>query len=484
MKKQHFCNFMLAGVSLTDFGLSIPSPYSSLEIANGEISSMTSWKLKCVVGGDDKKRSNIAAFEALLYSAAQSANHYTNSSGIPVSFIFGWLDGNGNADTYLSYQGYTLKFNVSTSGLYMIYEVEGYASMTLQANLPVLNIPAIRGIVQPSAIVEALAKATKATSYYELDIDHNDAPTLVNHEAFTSSFSGYVKGSYSSEDNYTEFPGLLKLAKSYNATRDAAGIKYGYKSLNQILKNASVTPIDSFLKKSLSDNTPQSTSFAYWVDEPTMTQPGVIHFKSTAGLSASHFSNTLEYGTANTNILSLNGSYNGVSYNISDMNFSQVGFALDGSGNTIVQDTRVVDSWSSSLADTFQTVNIINDLSAVATQFSGNFSVVLPGSLDKYEIAQPVSLLVMSGNTVSPISGVYNIMSVSHSVGETFTTTLTLQRLTTASANQVATSQGIYISGSSTRYKPGSYQTTKNIISPYKVDLGYMYPNFEHMSTM
>ena len=406
MNKTPFCNFLLAGVSLTDYGLYIPSPFSKLELNNSEVSSFTSWTLTCVVGGDSSRKINVAAFEALLYSAAQAAAGYNNASGIPCSFIFGWLDEHGQVSEHASYQGFTLQYEVSTSGLYMIYTVKGYASLALQSNMPVLHIPELCGIVQPSAVVEALAIGVKATTYYELDIDHNDDPTLVNHNALSTSFNKYVRGNYTASDNYDEFPGLLRLSKSYNGSRDAAGLEYPYTKLSTIMNNATVTPLSNFLKKSITDTTPQVSTFSYWVDEPTMTQPGVIHYKSNASMSVSQLSDTLEYGTSNTNILTLSGSYNGISYNMSDMNFASVGFVLDGSGNTIAQDAEVVNSWSSSLADVFQTVNIINDINAIATQFSGDFSVEIPGSLKQYELAQPLSLLVMSGNTVSPISGI------------------------------------------------------------------------------
>ena len=66
MLKNSFCNFVLAGVSLTDYGLSIPSPFTSLELTNSEITSMTAWTLNCIVGGDASKKANVAAFEALL----------------------------------------------------------------------------------------------------------------------------------------------------------------------------------------------------------------------------------------------------------------------------------------------------------------------------------------------------------------------------------------------------------------------------------
>lgn len=481
MKRQPWCSFSLAGVSLTEFGLEIPSPFTSLQLSNSEISSVTSWTLNCIVGGDDKKKANVAAFEALLYSAAQAASSYSDSQGVPVAFSFGWLDETGGVAEYLSYQGFTLKFKVSTTGLYMKYEVTGFASLAVQSSMPVLHIPEVSGFVQPSAVVEGLAKSVKADSYYQLDIDHNDVPTLIHHGAMTTSFNSYVRGSYSGTDDYDTFPGLLKLSKAYNSSREAAGLAPGYRKLSQVINNHSVTPVDSFLKKSLTDTTPQAASFSYWVDEPTMTRPGVIHYKCNAGLLTNHVSDALIYGTPETNILSLSGSYNGVAYNMTDMKFSQVGFTVDGSGNQIIQDERVVNSWSSTLSEVFQTADIINDVNAIASQFSGDFVIQIPGSTKKYQIAEPVSLVVMTGNTLSPVSGVYNIVSVSHNISTDFITTLKIQRLTMSTANQVAASQGITISGSSA-YLSNSMETTPNIKSPYKVDFGVSYPTFEHMT--
>jgi hypothetical protein len=152
MLRQPFVSFELAGVNLTSFGLSIPSPFCSLTISNAQISSFLSWELKVTVVGDDRKRSNIAAFEALLYSAAQNASRYPNSSGIPVSFMFGWLDDRlGGVDSYISYQGWTLRYNARTTGRFMTYTLTGYASQILRTNMPVLNIPALTGFVKPSA---------------------------------------------------------------------------------------------------------------------------------------------------------------------------------------------------------------------------------------------------------------------------------------------------------------------------------------------
>lgn len=483
MRKNPFVSFLLAGVSLTDWGLKIPSPFSNLTLTNNQITSFTQWELKVVVGGDSENNINIAAFEALLYSAAQSAAGYSNSSGIPVSFLFGWQTEEGTVDTYASYQGFTINFKVSTNGRYMAYTLTGYATLAVQTSMPVLNIPAVSGIVQPSAIVEALAKATKATNYYTLDIDHNDSPTLVQHNALTTSFNSYVRGTFTGQDNYSEFPGLVKLSKSYNSNRDAGGLDNRAKSLSQVINNIRITPLNDFLKMSITDNTPQCSSFSYWVDEPTMTKPGIIHYKSNAGLAQMMRSDVLEYGTANTNILSLSGSYSGVSYNMTNMSFSSVGFVLDGSGNAIANAGTVVNSWSSSLSSVFQTANIINDVNAIASQFSGDFTIEIPGETKAYTIAQPVSLLVMSGNTISPITGIYNIVSVSHNISTQFITTLKIQRLVMSSANEVASSQGI-LSNGKPQYLNNSYSTTSNIISPSKVEFGEIYPDFSRLTVV
>ena len=393
------------------------------------------------------------------------------------------LNPDGSVAEYVSYQGFTIKFSVSTSGLYMNYKVTGYASLAVQSHMPVLRIPAVCGIVQPSAVVEGLAKATKATSYYDLDIDHNDAPTLIQHGPLTTSFNKYIRGEFTDKDDYDTFPGLLPLSKSYNASREAAGLINPYKKLSSVINNRTITPLGEFLKPSNTDTTPQSSTFAYWIDEPTMTKPGVIHYKSTANLLTSLNTDVLRYGTADTNIISIQGSYDGVAYNMTDMNFTQLGFAVDSSGNSIVQDAQVVNSWSSSLADVFQAASIINDVNALASQFAGDFTIIIPGSTKQYEVAQPVSLIVYSGNTLSPISGVYNIISVGHTISNQFVTTLKLQRLVISSANDVAMSSGIYVNGGS-YYNSSSMQKTKNIKSPYKVDFGELYPNFEHMADM
>ena len=477
LKKQPFVNFVFAGVNLTSFGFEIPSPFVSLELGQAEFNSTTSWTLTVNISSDASRKANGAAFEALLYTSAQAANKYPSSRGIPVSFVFGYIDDFGNVSEYTSYQGWTLTFTGSTTGMYMVYKITGLAELDPQKSIPALRIPSLSGFVQPSAVMVGIAEATRIKDYYLLDVDRNDAPTFINHGPLTTSFNSYVRGTYSAADNFDKFPGLLRLSKSYNASREAAGLRRGYRTLNGVLKNASVTPVKNFLKPSNTDLTPQCTSFSYWVTEPTMTSPGIIHYKSNANLLNMYNSDVLEFGTSNTNVFTLSGTYNGVAYNMTDMNFTQTGFTVDGSGNSIAQEAQVVNSWSSNLADTFLSANIINDVNALASQFSGDFTVQIPGTVKQYTVAQPVSLLVMTGGTLSPVTGVYNIKSVSHLISATFITTLKLQRLQMSSANEVMTAQNILVDSSST-YGNNSYTKTKNIISPYKVNFGKLYPDF------
>ncbi len=479
MKKQPFCTFVLAGSTITRFGLTIPSPFCSLTLHNSETDNYTSWELNITVGGDSSRRVNVAAFEALIYSASQTKG-YNNASGIPVSFMFGWIDEDkGGVDSYASYQGWSLKYSAKANGRFIQYTLTGYASQIMRTNMPVLNIPALTGFVQPSAVVEGLAKAIKATNYYELDIDHCDAPTLVSHNAMTTSFTSYVRGEKTGQDDFDSFPGLLSLSKSFNSSRDAAGLQGGSKKLSCYLNNASSATLKSKLTPGLTNNTPQSSTFSFWIDEPTMTQPGMIHYKCTSAILASKDNRILKYGTADSNVLSLSGSYDGVAYNMTDMNFSTLGFALDESGNTITNPSTVTNSWSESLAEVYQTANIITDINALATQFSGQFQVTVAGSVRGYNICEPITLMIMSGNTLSPMSGIYNIKEVSHTVSSTFTTQLTLQRLSISSAAQTASSIGI----TNAQSNPG-FTTTKNVKSTGKVDFGQLYPTWEDIETV
>jgi len=475
MKKQCWVSATIAGLSITQWGLKIPSPFCSLSLNNTETDSYTNWELKVTVGGDSSRQVNIAAFEALIYSAAQTSG-YSNASGIPVSFSFGWLnDKTGEVESYATYQGWSLKYQASTTGIFTTYSLTGYASQIMRMNMPVFNIPAVSGYIQPSALVEAIAKGLKMTDYYELDIDKCDAPTYVSHNAMTTSPTSYIRGDRTGQDDFHAWPGVLSFSKTYNATRDAAGLEGGSKFLSSYLNNSRTWKLEKMLKKSKSDSTPQCATFSFWIDEPTMTKPGVIHYKATDSIQATYDAEVLRYGTSDSNILSISGSYNGVAYNMTDMNFSTLGFSLDESGQVIGNKTTVTNSWSNSLAEVYQTASIINDINALASQFSGNFTVTIPGNVQGYTICQPVSLIIMSGNTLSPMSGIYNIKAVNHTISNTFVTTLTLQRLSISSANLTAASAGIYVSGSSNT-KTQSYAKTANVKSTGKVDFGTMYP--------
>jgi hypothetical protein len=91
--------------------------------------------------------------------------------------------------------------------------------------------------------------------------------------------------------------------------------------------------------------------------------------------------------------------------------------------------------------------------------------------------------LVVSGNSISPITGIYNVVSVSHKVSNTFITTLKIQRLQMSSANETATSTGITLANNS-GYGNYSYSPTANIESTGKVNFGTLYPTFEDIQAV
>jgi len=72
------------------------------------------------------------------------------------------------------------------------------------------------------------------------------------------------------------------------------------------------------------------------------------------------------------------------------------------------------------------------------------------------------------------------MMGVSHTISNTFVTTLKLERLTMTSANQTAISQNVAVVNSNNGIR-NSYNQTKNVKSTGKVDFGIVYPTFEHM---
>ena len=49
------------------------------------------------------------------------------------------------------------------------------------------------------------------------------------------------------------------------------------------------------------------------------------------------------------------------------------------------------------MQDVYQSANIINDINALATQFSGDFTVTIPGAVRGFQICEPITLMVMSG---------------------------------------------------------------------------------------
>jgi len=487
-----FIAVSLAGVSLTDLGYKIPTPLVGITIKNALVRSALEWELTLNVAGDSNKRANIAAIEGLWYQAEQSARNSGYTRGIPVSIILGWQSPNGQITESMDIEGFTIQFSVTVpEAQYTQYVIKGFGTTGVPSNMPTITIPPIRGIVQPSAVLEALCRSLKADAYYDLDIDRNDAPTYMAHGTIQTSFTRYVRGTRSPKDNFGNFPGLQPLATQVSTNEQAYGlITEKVRNMGMLINNVPLSERRNYFRSDLNDRPDTVNTFSFWVDEPTMTQRGKINFKSDAGLRIRASNDQLILGGNETNIFSLTGSYDSVAYTLKNINAGRIGFTLDGSGNSIATVQPTVTAYSATLADVYNSANEINNVNAIATQFSGKITVTMAGNVRGYELAQPVTVTVLSGNSLSQISGVYHVMEMTHRLDSRFITTLELQRLDTGSPSDGTVSEEVSggatesitsVYADTTSQKLARQSQTSNIISPRKVELGTLTTTFENL---
>jgi hypothetical protein len=484
-----FIAVSMAGVSLTDLGYKIPSPLVGISITNATVRSALMWELTLNVAGDASRIANIAAIEGLWYQAKQAAKNSGYKRGIPVSIILGWQSPDGQVVESMDIEGWTMQFDCNVpESQHLQYIIKGYGQTAVPANMPTIRIPPISGVVQPSAVLTALCEALKADTYYDLDIDRNDSPTFISHGTVQTSFTRYVRGGRSVNDNFGDFPGLQPLATNVMGNSQAYGlITDQIRNMGILVNNVPVGERTPYFRSDINDRPDVVNTFSFWVDEPTMTQRGKINFKSDAVLRIKQNYDQLILGGNETNIFSLSGSYNGVAYTLKNINAGKIGFTVDGTGNAIASVQPSATAFSASLADVFNSANEINNVNAIATQFSSKITITMAGNVRGYELAQPVTVTVLMGNTLSPISGIYRVMEVTQRLDARFITTLVCQRLDTGSANDVAdgvmagVSTLTTVSGDTSLQRTIRANQTSNIISPRLVELGTITPTFENL---
>jgi hypothetical protein len=448
------------------------------------------WELTLNVAGDASRKANIAAIEGLWYQAEKAAKNSGYKRGIPVSIMVGWQSPDGQVLECMDIEGWTMQFSVNVpESQHLQYTIKGFGQTAVPTNMPTIRIPAIRGIVQPSAILEALCESLNADNYYDLDIDRFDTPTYISHGIIQTSFTRYVRGNKTKDDGFGDFPGLQPLATQVMGGGQAYGlITDQVKDMGMLVNNVREGERSPYFRSDVNDRPDTVNTFSFWVDEPTMTQRGKINFKSDAVLRVKQNHDQLILGGNETNIFSLSGTYDSVAYTLKNINAGRIGFTVDGTGNAIASVQPSVSSFSGSLAEVFNSANEINNVNAIATQFSSKITITMAGNVRGYELAQPVTVTVLSGNTLSPISGIYRVMEVTHQLtGSRFITTLVCQRLDTGSPNDAANgaTDGINsiatVAGDPVLQRTMRNSQTSNIISPRLVELGNLANTFDNL---
>ena len=171
--------------------------------------------------------------------------------------------------------------------------------------------------------------------------------------------------------------------------------------------------------------------------DPTFHERGIIRYKNNVNLANYVGVDALIWGGLETNILAITATYDGVTQQLlgtGSMVQTGLGIALDGTQMTSSASRQ--NSYAATAASMFSAGNVINNLNALSTQFNTNITVTIVGKPKVFQVAEAVRVLVYTGGTLNPITGVYRIMKVTHHVtGTAYTTDLTLKRLDLITAN-------------------------------------------------
>jgi hypothetical protein len=175
--------------------------------------------------------------------------------------------------------------------------------------------------------------------------------------------------------------------------------------------------------------------------------------------------------------MSISATYDGVTQQLLGSGSAvQTGMAIDLKGTRITSNSNRQNSYSANASSMYAAGNVINNLNAISTQFNTDISVTLYGKPKIFQVAEAVRVLVYTGGTLNPITGVYRIMKVTHQcTGTSYTTSLVLKRLDLITANDTATA----LSGYSNSTKVNGVQAATRIGS--KPDFGKPFQNLNNL---
>lgn len=432
--KQPYMQFIIQNIALRSLGFKTPSPLVGISLTNSESGIQTNFKVTVHVLGDQRKKAHIGAFEMMLYEFAQMRGDSTT----PCYLELGWADESGILDS-LTIQGIFIQFTSTVHTGYTEYILEGIGNFTNTATIRGIAVPAIRGNFRPSDVAEAVLDYIHADDVFDYDIDHDDEVVPISKASCVTSLGEYINGSSTQQ-------GLIQQSYCEGSKSCAYGLPNNRATGTYLKAGYTKSEIHNLMGAPVAQTQRSASSYTFSITEPTFHTRGVIRYKNNVNLANYVSDEVLMWGGLYTNILSISATYQGVTQTLLGSGATvQTGMGITLKGESLTTESNRQNSYSATLSSMYAAGNVLNNLNAISTQFNTNIQITIVGKPKVFQVADAVRVVVYTGGTLNPITGVYRIIKVAHNInGTSYTTTLTVQRLDLITANDTATSMAGY----------------------------------------
>lgn len=432
--KQPYMQFIIQNIALRSLGFKTPSPLVGISLTNSESGIQTNFKVTIHVLGDSRKQAHVGSFEMMLYEFAQMRGDSTT----PCYLEMGWCDETGIIES-LSIQGIFIQFTSTVHTGYTEYILEGIGNFTNTATIRGIAVPAIRGNYRPSDVVEAVLDYVHADDVFDYDIDHDDEVVPISKASCVTSLGEYINGSSTQQ-------GLIQQSYCEGSKSCAYGLPRNRSIDSYLRAGYTKAEIHKIMGSPVAQTQRSASSYTFSITEPTFHTRGIIRYKNNVNLANYVAEDVLMWGGLYTNILSISATYQGVTQTLLGSGATvQTGMGITLKGESLTTQSNRQNSYNATLQSMYSAGNVLNNLNAISTQFNTNVQITIVGKPKVFQVADAVRVVVYTGGTLNPITGVYRIIKVAHNInGTSYTTTLTVQRLDLITANDTATSLAGY----------------------------------------
>lgn len=464
--KQPYMQLIIHNMSLRSVGAKVPSPLVGIQLTSAESGLQTAFTATLQIPGDARKQAHVGAFEMLLYEFAQMRG----DSVTPCYLQLGWIDETGQF-AGLEVNGMFVEFNATVRTGFTEYVLSGIGTFTSVATVRGIAVPAVNGNYRPSEVVKALLDYINADELFDYDIDHDDEIVHIHRPSCVTSLGEYINGS-------GERTGLIQQSYCVGSKSAAYGLPFNRSIDFYRRAGYSNKEIHEMLSAPVGQTQRSTSSYTFSITEPTFHKKGVIRYKNNVNLANYVEEDTLIWGGLHTNILELSATYHGVTQTLLGSGASvQTGMGLTLNGDTLVSKDNRQNSYAATVDSMYSAGNALNNLNAISTQFNTNLQVTIVGATHIYKVSDQVKIIVYTGGTLNPITGLYTVLKVSHNItGTSYQTTLTVMRLNMTSANNTASMVSGY---TNTTKKNGVQSASKQTSGP--LNLGQP---FQHIANI